>query len=237
MSRFVEGEDRQQATLLASCLDDYVGEDNPARVIDVFVDELDLGGLGFLVTPAVTGRPAYHPATLLKLYIYGYLNRVQSSRRLEREAGRNVELMWLTGKLAPDHKTIANFRKDNGAAIQAACAHFIVLCRTIGLFTQALAAVDGSKFKAVNTRDKNFTPTKLKKRIEQVDLAPSAMRARRRTVEHPFGTIKAWMGATHFLMKRLPNVKTEISLHVLADNLKRVMQILGAEPLMAAMLA
>jgi transposase len=168
MSRFVEGEDRRQPTLLPSCLDDYVGEDNPARVIDVFVDELDLAGLGFTVAPAVTGRPAYHPATLLKLYVYGYLNRVPSSRRLEREAGRNVEVMWLTGKLAPDHKTIANFRKDHGPAIQAACAHFVVLCRQIGLFSQALAAVDGSKFKAVNTRDKNFTATKLKKRMEQV---------------------------------------------------------------------
>ena len=475
MSRFVEGEDRRQPTLLPSCLDDYVGEDNPARVIDVFVDELELADLGFAVTPATTGRPAYHPATLLKLYVYGYLNRVPSSRRLEREAGRNVEVMWLTGKLAPDHKTIANFRKDHGAAIQAACAHFIVLCRQIGLFTQAVAAVDGSKFKAVNTRDKNFTPTKLKKRIEQVaehiarylqeldtadrlegeavearavklkdkiatlraqmqalkameaqveaspdgqvsltdpdarsmatsgrgsgivgynvqsvvdaehhlivahdvittgsdrqqlaemsgkakdamgverlemladrgyfsgeeilaceqigvtpyvpkpltsgakadgrfgkqdfayvpeqdayrcpggsllrrhmttvekgltlhrywdrascqacalkpqctpsverritrweheatietlqrrmDLAPYAMRARRRIVEHPFGTIKAWMGHTHFLMKRLPNVKTEISLHILAYNMKRVIQMLGTGPLMAA---
>src|SRR6185437_7781780 len=168
MSRFVEGEDRRQPTLLPSCLDDYVGEDNPARVIDVFVDELELADLGFIVTPAMTGRPAYHPATLLKLYVYGYLNRVPSSRRLEREAGRNVEVMWLTGKLAPDHKTIANFRKDHGPAIQAACAHFVVLCRQIGLFTQALAAVDGSKFKAANTRDKNFTATKLKKRMEQV---------------------------------------------------------------------
>jgi transposase len=475
MSRFVEGEDRRQPVLLPSCLDDYVSDENPARVIDVFVEELELGGLGFETVPAATGRPAYHPATLLKLYIYGYLNRVQSSRRLEREAQRNVELMWLTGKLAPDHKTIANFRKDNGEAIQASCAHFIVLCREIGLFTQALAAVDGSKFKAVNTRDKNFTPTKLKKRIEQVaehiagylqeldtadrlegeavearavklkdkiatlraqmqalkameaqveaspdgqvsltdpdarsmatngrgsgivgynvqsvvdaehhlivahnvittgsdrqqlaemsgkakdamgmerlemladrgyfsgeeilaceqigvtpyvpkpltsgakadgrfgkqdfayvpeedayrcpggsllrrhmttvekgltlhrywdrascqacalkpqctpsverritrweheatiealqrrmDLAPYAMRARRRIVEHPFGTIKAWMGHTHFLMKRLPNVKTEISLHILAYNMKRVMQMLGTGPLMAA---
>ncbi len=475
MSRFVEGEDRRQPVLLPSCLDDYVSDENPARLIDVFVDELDLGGLGFEIVPAATGRPAYHPAMLLKLYIYGYLNRVQSSRRLEREAQRNVELMWLTGKLAPDHKTIANFRKDNGAAIQAACAHFIVLCRQIGLFTQAVAAVDGSKFKAVNTRDKNFTPAKLKKRIEQVaehiagylqeldtadrlegeavearavklkdkiatlraqmqalkameaqveaspdgqvsltdpdarsmatsgrgsgivgynvqsvvdaehhlivahdvittgsdrqqlaemsgkakdamgverlemladrgyfsgeeilaceqigvtpyvpkpltsgakadgrfgkqdfayvpeqdayrcpggsllrrhmttvekgltlhrywdrascqacalkpqctpsverritrweheatiealqrrmDLAPYAMRARRRIVEHPFGTIKAWMGHTHFLMKRLPNVKTEISLHILAYNMKRVMQMLGTGPLMAA---
>ena len=168
MGRFVVGEDRRQPALLPSCLDDYVGEDNAARVVDVFVDELDLGGLGFEVTAAATGRPAYHPAMLLKLYVYGYLNRVQSSRRLEREAQRNVELMWLTGKLAPDHKTIADFRKDNGPAIQAACAHFVVLCREIGLFSRALAAVDGSKFKAVNTRDKNFTPAKLKKRIEQV---------------------------------------------------------------------
>ncbi len=118
MSRFVEGEDRRQSTLLPSCLDDYVSEDNPARVIDVFVDELDLGELGFAGDAAMTGRPAYHPATLLKLYVYGYLNRVPSSRRLEREAGRNVELMWLTGKLAPDHKTIANFRKDHGPAIR-----------------------------------------------------------------------------------------------------------------------
>jgi len=476
MGRFVEGEDRRQPALLPSCLDDYVSEDNPARVIDVFVDELDLGSLGFEVTPASTGRPAYHPATLLKLYVYGYLNRLPSSRRLEREAGRNVELMWLTGKLAPDHKTIANFRKDHGLAIQAACSQFVVLCRQIGLFTQALAAVDGSKFKAVNTRDKNFTATKLMKRMEQVaahiagyladldtadrqegeaaqaragklkdkiatlraqmqalkamaaqvaasadgqvsltdpdarsmatsgrgsgivgynvqsvveaehhlivaydvvmtgsdrqqlvamsakakaamgveslemladrgyfsgeeivgceaigvtpnvpkpqtsnakaegrfgkqdftylpnqdvyrcpagallphhmttvekgmtlhrywdlascracalkpqcttslnrrisrweheavldamqrrlDLAPtSMMKLRRRIVEHPFGTIKAWMGHTHFLMKRLKNVKTEISLHILAYNLKRVMQILGTGPLIAA---
>ena len=479
MGRFVEGEDRRQQTLLPSSLEDYVGEDSAARVVDAFVDELDLAALGFEMIPAATGRPAYHPATLLKLYVYGYLNRVPSSRRLEREAQRNVELMWLTGKLTPDHKTIADFRKDHGLAIQAACAHFVVLCRRIGLFTQALAAVDGSKFKAVNTRDKNFTPVKLKKRIEQVakhiagylrdldtadrqegepaearagklkdkiatlriqmqalkamegqvaaspdgqvsltdpdarsmatsgrgsgivgynvqsaveaehhlivahdvimtgsdrqqlsamagkardamgvkrlevladrgyfsgeeivaceaigvtpsvpkpltsgakadgrfgkqdfvnvgdedvyrcpsghklrhhmttvergltlhrywdqasctacplkprctpskmrritrweheavieamqrrmDLAPqSPMKLRRRIVEHPFGTLKAWMGHTHFLMKRLGNVKTEIGLHILAYNLKRVMQILGIRPLIAAMQA
>jgi transposase len=478
LSRFVEGCDRRQPTLLPECLDDYVAEENPVRVVDVFVDEMDLASLGFEVMPAATGRPAYHPAMLLKLYVYGYLNKVQSSRRLEREARRNVELMWLTGRLAPDHKTIADFRKDNGPAIQAACAQFVVLCRQIGLFGAALAAIDGSKFKAVNTRDKNFTANKLKKRLEQVaghiagylrdldtadrqegeaaetrserlkekverlreqmrwlqtmeakiaaspdgqvsltdpdarsmatsgrgsgmvgynvqsavdaehhlivahdvimtgsdrqqlssmaaqakdalgvealdvladrgyfsgeeilacetlgvtpyvprpltsgakadgrfgkqdfvylpeqdvyrcpsgallprhmtsvekgltlhrywdlascqscalkpqcttskerrvtrweheavidamqrrmDLTPGAMRQRRRTVEHPFGTIKAWMGSTHFLMKRLPNVKTEIGLHVLAYNLKRVIAIMGVGPLMKAIQA
>lgn len=172
MTRFIEGEDRRQVALLPSCLEDYLNEDNPARVIDVFVEELDLAALGFEVTPAATGRPGFHPRTLLKLYIYGYLNRVQSSRRLEREAQRNVELMWLTGKLAPDHKTIANFRRDdNGPSIRSVGSRFVVLCRDLGLSIQALAAVDGSKFKAVNTRDKNFTPVKLKKRIEQVEVA------------------------------------------------------------------
>ena len=169
MSRFVQGADRRQPTLLPECLDDYVAEDNPVRVVDVFVDELDLKGLGFEgMTPAATGRPAYHPAMLLKLYVYGYLNKVQSSRRLEREAQRNVELMWLTGRLAPDHKTIADFRRENGPAIQAACAQFVVLCRQLGLFGAALVAIDGSKFKAVNTRDRNFTAYKVKRRIEQV---------------------------------------------------------------------
>lgn len=456
-----------------------MAEDNPVRVVDVFVDELDLIGLGFEgMTPAATGRPAYHPAMLLKLYVYGYLNKVQSSRRLEREAQRNVELMWLTGRLAPDHKTIADFRRENGPAIQAACAQFVVLCRQLGLFGAALVAIDGSKFKAVNTRDKNFTAYKVKRRIEQVaehiagylqdldtadrhegeaaearsgrlvekidrlraqmamlkgmeaeveaspdgqvsltdpdarsmatsgrgsgivgynvqsavegehhlivahevvmtgsdreqlasmaakakdamgvetldvladrgyfsgeqifacetmgvtpyvpkpltsgakavgrfgkqdfvylpdqdvyrcpagallprhmttvekgmtlhrywdrasctgcslksqctpsierrvtrweheavidalqarmDLAPRAMRTRRRLVEHPFGTIKAWMGHTHFLTRRLPNVKTEISLHILAYNMKRVMAVLGTKPLMEAIRA
>ena len=478
MSRFVEGEDRRQPALLPSCLDDYVSEDNPARVIDAFVDELDLGDLGFAVSPAATGRPSYNPATLLRLYVYGYLNRVPSSRRLEREAGRNVEVMWLTGKLAPDHKTIADFRRENGPAIQAACAQFVVLCRQLGLFGSALVAIDGSKFKAVNTRDKNFTAYKVKRRIEQVaehiasyledldtadrhegdgvearsvrlvekidrlraqmamlkvmeaeveaspdgqvsltdpdaramatsgrgsgivgynvqsavegehhlivahevvmtgsdkqqlanmagqakeamgverldvladrgyfsgeeilacealgatpfvpktltsgakangrfgkqdfvylpdqdvyrcpagsllpyhmtvvergmtlhrywdrasctgcsikaqctpaverkvtrweheavidalqtrmDLRPRAMRERRSLVEHPFGTIKAWMGHSHFLMKRLPNVKTEISLHILAYNMKRVMAVMGTRPLMEAIRA
>jgi transposase len=170
MKRFVEGEDRRQATLLPECLDDYVTQDNPVRVIEVFIDELDLGAVGFAgVVPEATGRPAYHPATLLKIYLYGYLNRIQSSRRLERETQRNVELMWLTGRLMPDFKTIADFRGDNGPAIGAACAQFVVLCRQLSLFTRAVVAIDGSKFKAVNTRDKNFTVTKVAKRIEQVE--------------------------------------------------------------------
>jgi transposase len=170
MKRFVEGEDRRQSLLLPDSLDDYVTEDNPVRVVEVFIEELDLGALGFEgMRPAVTGRPAYHPSTLLKIYLYGYLNRVQSSRRLEREAQRNIELMWLTGRLAPDFKTIANFRRDNGPAIGAVCAQFVVLCRQLNLFTRAVIAIDGSKFKAVNNRDKNFTVTKVAKRLEQVD--------------------------------------------------------------------
>src|SRR3954452_11141010 len=158
MKRFIEGEERSQITLLPECLDDYIAEDNPVRVVDVFVDELDLHALGFAgAEPAATGRPSYHPAVLLKIYIYGYLNQVQSSRRLEREAQRNVELMWLTGHLAPDFKTIADFRKEHRVAIRAVCAQFIGLCRRLKLFTHAVVAIDGSKFKAVNNRDRNFT--------------------------------------------------------------------------------
>ena len=476
MKRFIEGEDRAQVTLLPACLDDYVEAENAVRVVEVFVDGLDLGELGFVgVDPAATGRPAYHPGVLLKLYIYGYLNRIQSSRRLEREAQRNVELMWLTGRLMPDFKTIANFRKDNGLAIRKVCRQFVVLCRRLNLFADAIVAIDGSKFKAVNNRDKNFTPAKMQRRMAQIeesiaryltdmdtadraepevaelkkgrlqekiaalkeqmqrlkvlearmlaspdqqlsltdpdarsmksrdggivgynvqtavdakhhlivahevitkgvdrdqltpmaeqaraatgiddltvvadrgyfkgqqilecdqagitplvpksmtsnskadgrfdkqdfiyiasddeyrcpagqraikrfttiehgmtlskywssacprcplkaqcttsdyrritrweheavleamqerlDRQPDAMKLRRQTVEHPFGTLKAWMGATHFLTKRLPRVRTEMSLHVLAYNLKRVMQIMGIVPLMQAMRA
>ena len=170
MKRFVEGADRGQSTLFPERLDDWVDEDNPVRVIDVFVDELDLGELGFGgVEPEATGRPSYHPSMLLKLYIYGYLNRVQSSRRLEREAGRNVEVMWLTGRLAPDHKTIADFRRDNGRAIRRVCARFVALCRAIGFFADASVAIDGSKFKAVNNRDKNFTRAKMERRMAQIE--------------------------------------------------------------------
>ena len=170
MKRFVAGPDRGQSTLLPECLDDFIGESNPVRVIDVFVDALDLAEMGFDgVDPAATGRPAYHPSLLLKLYIYGYLNRVQSSRRLEREAGRNVELMWLLSRLAPDHKTIADFRKDNSLALRRVCARFIELCRDMGLLTTTSVAIDGSKFKAVNNRDKNFTSAKVERRRAQLE--------------------------------------------------------------------
>ena len=171
MKRFVEGLARDQGGLFPAHLDDFVGEDNPVRAVDAYVDLLDLRELGFdAVDPSATGRPGYHPGILLKLYIYGYLNRIPSSRRLEREAGRNVELMWLTGRLAPDHKTIADFRKKHGPAIQQACAQFVVLCRQLGLFSKALVAIDGSKFKAVNSRDNNFTVNKVAKRIEQAEV-------------------------------------------------------------------
>src|ERR671910_103202 len=170
MKRFVEGEDRQQGVLLPEFLDDYVSEENPVRVIEVFVEELELGALGFEgVIPEATGRPAYHPGLLLKIYVYGYINQIASSRRLEREAQRNVELMWLTGRLAPDFKTIADFRKDNGMAIRAVCAQFVGLCRRLKLFTHAVVAIDGSKFKAVNNRDKNYTVAKVTGRMEQID--------------------------------------------------------------------
>jgi transposase len=170
MKRFIEGESRNQITLMPACLDDYIDADNPVRVIDLFVDELDLVELGFDSTvAAATGRPGYHPALLLKIYLYGYLNRIQSSRRLERETQRNVELMWLTGQLSPDFKTIADFRHDNGKGIRNVCKRFVALCRQLNLFSQAVVAIDGSKFKAVNNRDKNFTPHKLEQRMKQID--------------------------------------------------------------------
>src|SRR3984885_12946579 len=170
MKRFIEGTDRSQSTLFPERLEDWIEEDNPVRVIEIFVNELDLGGLGFGgVAPEITGRPSYHPSVLLKLYIYGYLNRVQSSRRLEREAGRNVEVMWLTCRLVPDHKTIADFRKDCGSAIQQVCVQFVELYRPMGLLAAASVAIDGSKFKAVNTRDKNFTRGKVERRRAQLE--------------------------------------------------------------------
>jgi transposase len=190
MKRFVEGEDRRQGVLLPEYLDDWIAEENPVRAIEAFVDALDLAALGFEgVVPAATGRPAYHPGLLLKLYVYGYLNQVASSRRLEREAGRNVELMWLTGRLAPDFKTIADFRKDNGVAIRAACHQFVELCRRLDLFTLQVAAIDGSKFKAVNARDKNFTSAKLKARMEQVEASIARYLAALETADRQEGEL------------------------------------------------
>jgi transposase len=204
MKRFVEGDDRSQVTLLPECLDDYIDEDNPVRVIDAFVDELDLHALGFEgAEPAATGRPSYHPAVLLKIYIYGYLNRIQSSRRLEREAQRNVELMWLTGRLAPDFKTIADFRHDNGKGIRNACRRFVELCRELKLFSQAVVAIDGSKFKAVNTRDRNFTPGKVKKRQEQID-----------------DSIKRYLNALDTADRTLPAAEFQSKAEHLKDKLK-----------------
>ena len=170
MKRFVEGSDRTQGVMLPAFLDDYVADDNPVRVIDVFVDELDLQALGFDgVAPEATGRPGYHPATMLKIYVYGYINQIQSSRRLERETARNVEMMWLTGRLTPDFKTIADFRKDNGSAIRSACRRFVALCRGLKLFTHAIVTIDGSRFKAVNSRDRSFSRGSIERRIEQVE--------------------------------------------------------------------
>jgi len=170
MKRFIEAQERTQVSLLPACLDDFIAQDNPVRVVDAFVEELDLAELGFDgAQPAETGRPAYHPAVLLKIYIYGYLNQIQSSRRLEREAQRNVDLMWLTGRLAPDFKTIADFRHDNGAGVRNVCRRFVMLCRELMLLTQGAVAVDSSKFKAVNSRDRNFTPGKIERRKQQIE--------------------------------------------------------------------
>ena len=171
MGRFIEGADRTQATLLPECIDDYVGEDNPVRVVDAFVDALDLAALGFDGEPEETGRPSYHPATILKIYIYGYLNQVQSSRGLERECRRNLELIWLTGRLTPDFKTIADFRRDNGPAIRKVCQQFVALCRDLDLLDASIVAIDGSKFKAVNAKAKSFTREKLRRRLGEIDAA------------------------------------------------------------------
>ena len=181
MSRFIEGEARSHSVLFPERLDDWIADDNPVRAVDAFVDELDLAELGFEgAEPAATGRPSYHPAVLLKLYIYGYLNRIPSSRRLEREAQRNVELMWLTGRLAPDFKTIADFRRENGVGIRNVCRQFVELCRELRLFSQAIVAIDSSKFKAVNSRDRNFTRESDGRSPEadrQGSAAPASMRS------------------------------------------------------------
>jgi transposase len=170
VSRFIDEADRSQGTLLPETIEEYVCEENPVRVIDAFVGALDLASLGFEgVEPEATGRPAYHPATMLKIYLYGYLNRIQATRRLEQEARRNLELMWLVGRLAPDFKTLADFRAENTVAIKNVCREFVVLCRRWNLFTEATVAIDGSKFKAVNHRDRNFTSGKMKTRMALIE--------------------------------------------------------------------
>src|SRR6185437_3771064 len=210
MKRFVEGPDRSQSTLLPECLDDWIDEENPVRAIDAFVDARDLADLGFEgVEPAATGRPAFHPSVLLKLYIYGYLNRVQSSRRLEREAGRNLELLWLLGRLAPDHKTIADFRKDNGPALRQVCAQFVELCRQVGLLTTASVAIDGSKFKAVNNRDKNFTRAKMERRLAQIEESVARYLSQLDTADRQEPT-EALAAKTAHLKEKLAKLATEM---------------------------
>jgi transposase len=211
MKRFVAGMDRGQSMLLPECLDDFIDEGNPVRVVDAFVDALDLAELGFDgVEPAATGRPSYHPSTLLKLYIYGYLNRVQSSRRLEREAGRNVEVMWLLGRLVPDHKTIADFRKDNGRALRKVCARFVELCREMGLLTTASVAIDGSKFKAVNNRDKNFTRAKVERRRMQLEESVARYLSQLDTADRQEPSEALAMKATR-LKEKLAKLKEEMA--------------------------
>jgi transposase len=228
MSRFIEGEARTQSLLFPERLDDWIEEENPVRVIDAFVDELDMKALGFGgAIPAETGRPAYHPATLLKIYVYGYLNRVQSSRRLEREAQRNVEVVWLTGRLMPDFKTIADFRKDNGQAIRKVCASFIELCREMKLFTETVVAIDGSKFKAVNNRDRNFTEQKIKSRLahldksvkhylddlDRADREPATVpEARVENLKEKIAAIKSEMKRLARIKEQLPAAEGQISL-------------------------
>lgn len=170
MSRFIEGQDRQQVTLLPECLDDFIAEDNTVRIVDAFINELDLAALEFQgLQPVSTGRPSYHSSVLLKLYLYDYLNRIQSSRMLERECQRNVELMWLTGRLAPDFKTIADFGRDNSKGIRNVCRRFVMQCRELKFFTDAVVAIDGSKFKAVNNRERNFSPGKIERRERELE--------------------------------------------------------------------
>ncbi len=210
MTRFIRGAERSQSTLLPECLDDWVDDDNPVRAIDVFVDGLDLAELGFEgVTPAATGRPAYHPAILLKLYIYGYLNRVQSSRRLEREAARNLEVIWLLGRLVPDDKVIADFRKDNGPAIKKVCARFVELCREMGLLAKASVAIDGSKFKAVNNRDRNFTKGKVERRRQQLEESVARYLSQLDTADHQIPTVALAIKTEH-LKQKLAKIKDEL---------------------------
>jgi transposase len=210
MAGFIEQADRGQLSLLPGSLDDWVGNDNPVRVIDAFVDGLNLKKLGFeTIEPLGIGRPGYHPSVPLKLYIYGYLYRVQSSRRLERECHRNLEVMWLLGRLAPDHKTIADFRKDNGAAIKKVCGQFVELCRTLGLLSKASVAIDGSKFKAVNNRDKNFTEAKVEKRRTQLEESVARYLAQLDTADRQEPSESIELKKTH-LKEKLEKLKSEM---------------------------
>src|SRR5262245_39075372 len=211
MKRFIEGADRGQSTLLPECLDDWIGDDNAVRAVDVFVDGLGLTELGFDgAIPEATGRPSYHPSAMLKLYIYGYLNRVQSSRRLEREAGRNLEVIWLLRRLTPDDKTIADFRKDSGAAIKKVCAQFVALCRKMGLLNGASVAIDGSKFKAVNTRDKNFTRGKVERRRSQLEESVARYLAQLDTADRQEPS-EALAAKTAHLKEKLAKLEEEIA--------------------------
>lgn len=167
---FIQGTTREQALLFPELLEDYITQDNPVRFLDAFVDSLDLNALGFLhATLKPTGRPPYQPGDLLRLYLYGYLHRLRSSRRLEQETQRNVELMWLLRKLSPDFKTIADFRKDNRQALQQVCRQFTLLCKKLELFGGELVAIDGSKFRAVNSKRRNYSQTKLRHTLAQID--------------------------------------------------------------------
>ena len=219
MKRFVDGVDRSQGLLLPDRLEDYVHEDNPVRVVDAFVEALDLSALGFeAVNREAGGRPAYHPGALLKIYIYGYLNRIQSSRRLEREAQRNLELIWLTGQLVPDFNTIADFRKDNGGAITAVCSRFVALCRNMKFFSHAIVAIDSSKLKAVNSRDRNFTVGKIKGRRKQLEESVSRYlaeldRADRDPALLPEGRVphlKDKLAKLHAQMEKLDSIEKEL---------------------------
>src|SRR6185312_16102536 len=211
MKRFIEGADRNQSTLLPECLDDWVDESNPVRVVDAFVDALDLKQLCFDgIVPEVTGRPSYHPGALLKLYICGYLNRIQSSRRLEREAGRNLEVIWLLRRLTPDDKTISDFRKDNGPAIKQVCSQFVELCREMGLLTKASVAIDGSKFKAVNNRDKNFTRGKVERRRAQLEQSVARYLSQLDTADRHEPT-EALARKTEHLKEKLAKLKEEMA--------------------------
>jgi transposase len=218
MARFIEGLDRSQTSLLPACVDDYVDDHNPVCAIDAFVDMLDLAALGFDVEPELTGRPGYHPATMLKIYLYGYLNQVQSSRRLERECARNLELIWLTGQLKPDFKTIADFRKDNGPAIRKVCQQFVALCRDIDLLDAGIVAIDGSKFKAVNAKAKSFTREKLRRRLGEIDAAIAKYLAELDRADEVLSTTGVALPEARLsrAMKKLAHYKKE------ADNLRAI---------------